>query len=242
MAQIEIREIEKIKLKDPIIIEGFPGIGMIGTIAANYLAEKLEMQLVGYIASPQFPPIAAIHDFRPVSPARIYASEKYNIIALFSELVIPAEIVFDLSNKIIDWAQSKGAVAIYSLAGIATENPEDKIYAITSTKEMTEKLSRLKIELVREGATQGVSGVLIAECAARKFPAANLMIQTNTPLDPKGAAALIDKLAPIIGIKIDTAPLVAEGEKVQARMKEAMQRIQAVGKNYQDLETQKPYG
>ena len=188
--KVEIKEIAKAKLKSPVIIEGFPGIGMLGTIGTAYLAEKMEMKLIGYFASSHFPPIAAIHDYTPVFPARIYASEKNNVIALFSEFVIPADIVYLLSQKIIEFAREKKASAIISMAGIGSENPTDQLYGIASTPQMAEKIKAAGIQLVKEGATQGVSGVLIAECAAEKFPAANLMAQTSAPLDPAASARL----------------------------------------------------
>jgi len=242
MPRVEIKEIEETRLKKPIIVEGFPGIGMVGTISASYLAEKLDMKLIGYLASNLFPPIAAIHEYKPVSPARIYASEKLNIIVLFSEFVIPSEIVFPLSEKIIEWAKKKNAAAIYSLAGIAAENPVEKIYGIASTPAMGETLKTKGIELIREGATQGVSGVLIAECASQQFPAANLMIQTNEPLDPKGSARLIAKLSELIGVKIETRALVTEGEKVEARMRDALDKMKKMHAGYTELEKSPMYG
>ena len=239
---IEIRELEKIKLDKPVIVEGFPGIGMVGTISASFLAEKMGMKLVGYLASNKFPPIAAIHDYVPVSPARIYASEKHNLIVLYSEFVIPADVVFALSEKIISWAQEKKASAIYSLAGIATPEPNDKIYGIASTKKVADFLKTKGIEPIKEGATQGVSGVLIAECAAKKFPAANIMIQTNAALDPRGSARLLDKLADITGVKVDTSSLLKEGKEVEEKMKQAMEKMQSLHKDYKEMEISPMYG
>ena len=34
----------KIKLKNPILIAGFPGPGLVGSISINYLIKQLEMQ------------------------------------------------------------------------------------------------------------------------------------------------------------------------------------------------------
>ncbi|MBI5228530.1 proteasome assembly chaperone family protein [Candidatus Micrarchaeota archaeon] len=242
MTRVQIKEIEKIKLKDPIIIEGFPGIGMVGTIGASYLSEKLDMKLAGYLASTHFPPIAVIHNYRPVSPARIYVSEKFNLIVLFSEFVIPAEIVFPLSEEIISWAKLKKAKGIYSLAGIASDNPPDKIFAIASTEKMADSLKKIGVELIREGATQGVSGVLVAECAAQRFPAANIMVQTNVPLDPKGSARLLNKLSEIIGVKIDTKALETEGDKIEEKMKEALDKMKSLHAHYQEMEQSPMYG
>jgi len=240
--KVEIRMVEKLKLKNPIIIEGFPGIGMIGTIGASYLAEKLDMKLVGYFVSAKFPPIAAIHNYKPVSPARIYASEKHNLIVLFSEFVIPAETVFALSQELLSFAKASKASIIYSLAGVASQQPDDKFYGIASTPKVAEQLKSGGIELIREGATQGVSGVLIAECASESFPAANIMVQTAAPLDPKGAARLLDKLSQLIALHVDTKELIVRGQQVESRLKDALSKMQAMHKDYKGLEENPMYG
>ncbi len=240
--KVEIKEIEKAKLKNPVIIEGFPGIGMVGTISSSYLAEHMQLKLIGYFASSHFPPIASIHNYVPVSPARIYASEKHDLIILFSEFIIPAEIVYALSEKIIEFAKEKKARAIYSLAGIATEQPNDKIYGIVSTPEMAKILGTKGIELIKEGATQGVSGVLIAQCASEKIPAANLMVQTALPLDPAGSARLLNKLSEVTGIPFDTKELTAEGQKIEERMKAAMDKMKDMHKSYEQFAGNPMYG
>lgn len=239
--RVEIKEVAPIKLSKPLIIEGFPGIGMVGTISASFLAEKLGMTLIGYFASSHFPPIAAIHDYKPVSPARIYASEKHNLIVLFSEFVVPAEIVYPLSQEIIKFAKQKKARAIYSLAAVATQAPTDKFHGIASTPETSEILKKHGIELIKEGATQGVSGVLIAECAAQGFSAANLLVETANPLDPRASARLLDKLGEIIDVRIDTKPLVQEGKKIEAKMRDALEKMKALHEDYKTREENPMY-
>ncbi len=239
---LSLRIVDKPKLKNPIIIEGFPGIGMIGTIASSYLAEQLGMKLIGYFSSPHFPPIAAIHDYVPVSPARIYASEEHDLVVIFSELVIPAPLVIPLSEQIINFAEKNNAKAIYSYAGIASQTPDDKTYVITSTKKLAEDMRKRKFEPVKEGATQGVSGVLIAECAAAKFPAVNFMVQTASPLDPRAAAKLIDKTLQLLDIQLDTRPLVQEAEKVESKLKEAMDKMKQMHSDYSKMQTNPMYG
>ena len=239
---VEIKQVESFKLKNPIVIEGFPGIGMLGTISASYLAEKLDMKLVGYFASSHFPPIAAIHNYKPVSPARIYASEKYNMLVLFSEFVIPANIVFPLSQTILEFAKKNKASMIYSLAGVASPAPDAKIYGIASTAEIGARLKKSGVELISEGATQGVSGVLVAECCSEKFPAANLMAQTSQPLDPRSAARLLDKLSQVAEIKIETRDLILQAEKVEMRVREAMEKMKAMQQSYDQMQENPMYG
>lgn len=239
---VQINEIEKFSLKNPLLIEGFPGIGMIGPIAASYMANRPQMKLVGYISSTHFPPIAAIHDYKPVSPARIYASEEENLMVVFSEFVIPADVVLPLAQELIKFARVKKAKAIYSLAGIAVETPAAGVHGIASTQEMRDSLKSSGVDLIKEGATQGVSGVLIAECAAQKFPAANLMVETNKPLDPVGSARLLDFIGKITGLKVDTQPLVKEGKQVEQSMKDAMQKMQTMHEDYKQMQQNPMYG
>jgi uncharacterized protein len=241
MPRVEIKEIESPSLRNPVVVEGFPGVGMVGTIAASYMAEKLKMKLVGYLASNLFPPIAAIHNYVPVSPARIYASEEHDLIVIFSEFVIPAEIVYPLAQEIVKWAKAKNAKAIYSLAAIGSEQPTGNFYGISSTPEMADQLKGKGVELIREGATQGVSGMLIAECAWQKVQAANLMIQTSLPLDLQGAARLLEKLGELIKMKIDTAELIAEGERIEKRMKATLAQVQEMHRDYKEMERRKTY-
>lgn len=238
---MQLKMIKNPKLKNPILIEGFPGIGMIGTITTGYISEKLEMDLIGYFSSPQFPPIAAVHNYAPVSPARVYASEKHNLIILMSEFVIPATTVTLLSEKIIELAKKQKASAIYSLAGIATSEPDDKFYAICSTKKMKTDLELQKFEVIKEGAAQGVSGVLIAEAAAEQIPAANLMVQTNQAMDPEAAARLLDKILPLTRIQtsqLNTDELHEEGKKFQVKLQETMTKLQEMHQNYNQMQAQ----
>ncbi len=237
-----IRESEKVSLKKPVIIEGFPGIGMVGTICASYMAEKLQMQFVGSLHSSHFPPISAIHDYKPVSPARIYASKKHNLIVLFSEFVIPAECVYPLSSAILDFAKAKKASAIYSLAGIAVPEPNDTLYGIASTPALGASLKKSGFDLIKEGATQGVSGVLIAECSERKFPAANLLVQTSTPLDPRASAKLLDKISSLLSLDLDTSDLLKQAGKVEERMRDSMEKMKDLHANYKQLEQNPMYG
>ncbi len=232
---VSIEEFSTLKLKNPIIIEGFPGIGMIGTISTSYLAEKLDMTLIGQINSTHFPPIASIHDYKPMSPARIYASEKYNTIVLFSEFVIPSEIVFSLSEEILNYAKKKKASAIYSFAGMGSDKPDGKIYSISSTAETGQSLRKAGSELIREGATQGVSGVLLIQCAIEKFPAANLLIQTSSALDPKGSAKLLEFYSRLSGVTIDTKELIFEGSKIENKLKDSLEKMQSMHQSYKEM-------
>ena len=52
----------KPELEKPIVIEGLPGIGNVGKIAADYLASALNAKRFASIYSPDFPPQVLINE------------------------------------------------------------------------------------------------------------------------------------------------------------------------------------
>ena len=62
--EIKLRE----KPQGCTIIEGFPGLGLIGTIATEYLIKHLDAKSIGYIWSEDFSPIATVHDSKVIQP------------------------------------------------------------------------------------------------------------------------------------------------------------------------------
>jgi uncharacterized protein len=52
----------KQKPKGPIVISGFPGIGMVGAIAAEFLIQHLGTKQIGKIILDKNPPLVAIHE------------------------------------------------------------------------------------------------------------------------------------------------------------------------------------
>ena len=47
----------------PTIIEGFPGFGLVGTIAVEYLLDHLDVEPIGRIEIEESPPMVANHFF-----------------------------------------------------------------------------------------------------------------------------------------------------------------------------------
>src|SRR3989338_7243565 len=72
------------KPKNPIIIEGFPGFGLVGTIATEFLIEHLKCEQIGKYYFDDLPATIAIHDGKVVDPIGIFYNKKYNIAIIHS--------------------------------------------------------------------------------------------------------------------------------------------------------------
>ncbi|EQD61994.1 protein containing DUF75, partial [mine drainage metagenome] len=51
-----IQTLEKVTLRNPILVEGLPGVGNVGKLAADYLREQLKAKPLATIYSKFFPP------------------------------------------------------------------------------------------------------------------------------------------------------------------------------------------
>lgn len=228
-SKTEIRITKKENLTNYTLIEGFPGIGLVGTIASGYLVEKRKMRAIGYVYSDRFPPMTTIHKGKPHFPARIYKDPKGSFCVLLAEFVIPAIIVYDLSRSILDFANQYKLKQIVSLAGMTSPKPETqrKVYGIASNDEMSAYLKKKNVTLIKEGITTGVSGVLMAKCAIRNFPAVSLLAEAKRGYpDPRAAAAVLDKLNELVGIKVDTKELLKEATNIESKMNTLLKQLQ----------------
>lgn len=230
----EIVLTKKVNLRDYTLIEGFPGIGLVGTIAAGYIVEKRKMEPIGYISSDKFPPMTTIHQGRPYFPARIYRDKRGDFCVLFAEFVVPASSVNDLSSLILQFAKQKGIKQIVSLAGMSSQKEGGTdIFAIASNDETANYLKNKRVKMIQEGVTTGVSGVLLAKCAADNFPAFSLLAESKSGYpDPRASATLVEKLDGLLGLKIDIKSLLAEAGMIETKMRKMLERVKKEGGAY----------
>lgn len=239
--RVDIVLTKKTSLKGYTLVEGFPGIGLVGTIAAGYLVERRKMEPIGYLHSREFPPMATIHSGIPYFPARMYRDPKEKICVLFAEFIVPANLVNDLATSIVRFAKEQGISEIVSLAGMSTAVPTGKTYGIASSEKMSRRISEGGVELIKEGITTGVSGVLIATCAAEGFPAMSLLSEARQGYpDPRAAAELLKKFSEIAGVKVDTKALLEEASQVEDKMRKLLDQVKKVKDKYEKAEVEYP--
>ena len=77
-----------IKLKNPLLIAGFPGPGLVGSISINYIIKKLDMQQIFCFESEFIVPGVIFMDGKLHHPFRIYSNVDGTICALVCEAPI----------------------------------------------------------------------------------------------------------------------------------------------------------
>jgi len=225
--EVEICDFEENDLKGAIVIAGFPSIGLVSTIAANYLIDALNLNQIGCINSSQFPALSVVHTGEPLSPVRIYAgnhSHGGKIVVFVSEFKPKPNLINSISEAIMKWARDKECKILISPEGMVVEgkNTEEATvdaYAIGSTENARNMLSKKDIAQFKNGIIAGVSGVLLNRGKQANFDVISILAEAhpNYP-DAKAAAAAINVMALIMGVEINVTPLYEESERIEKQL------------------------
>jgi len=240
---INIYEFKRKDLRNATIIDGFPSVGLVSSIAANYLIKILEMEQIGIMDSPQFPTVSLIRDTKPLSPVRIYAGEKGKkgdqIVAFISEFQAPPNLIRPIAKTLVDWAIEQKCRMIVSPEGLVVD-PElresaqisDVVFGIASTVRARELLKQHEIQSFEEGVISGVAGILLNEGRKRDFDVVTLLAEAHPDFPDAKAAALvleaIDRI--LLGIEFDAQPLFEEAQRIEDHIKE-IRKQPVVGKD-----------
>ncbi len=225
---VYICDFEEIDLKDATVIAGFPSIGLVSTIAANYLIDALNLKQIGCVTSPQFPALSVVHTGEPLSPVRIYAGNSPRagkIVVFVSEFKPKPNLINSISEVIMKWANSNKCRLLISPEGMVVEGKLDgeegnlDAYAIGSTETARNTLIVKNIPQFKNGIIAGVSGVLLNLGKQNKFDVISILAEAhpNYP-DAKAAAAAINVMALIMGIDINVTPLYEESERIEKQL------------------------
>lgn len=240
---IRIYEFKRKDLRNATIIDGFPSVGLVSSIAANYLIKILEMEQIGIMDSSQFPTVSLIRDSKPLSPVRIYAGEKGKkgdqIVAFISEFQAPPNLVRPIARTLVNWAVEQKCRMIVSPEGLVVD-PElresaeisDVVFGIASTVRTRELLKQHQIQSFEEGVISGVAGVLLNEGRKRDFDVVTLLAEAHPDFpDAKAAAIVLEAIDRILlGIEFDAKPLFEEAQRIEDHIREIRKQA-VVGKD-----------
>jgi uncharacterized protein (TIGR00161 family) len=217
---------DNIKLKNPVLIVGMPSPGLVGTIAGVHLTQKNKFELVGYMTSDTFAPVAAIHDYTLLPPVRVMASEELNIVFVISEINIPVSASNKVGDAIIEVAKKFNVKEIAVLS--STSDEKKGLYHVTSTKELETTLrTELGSKTLQEGALGGVGSLVLMKGKAANIPTYSLIaVQEFGVVDPNASAALLKALSKLYEFKVDIKELIDEAKAMQkAAEKEFSQEV-----------------
>jgi len=230
----------KKKINNPLFIVGFQGVGMVGTLASQHLADALNCELIGHIESEYLPPIAILNDSTLSYPIRIYFHKKENIVIISSEVPVSSEFAYEMSHDIIDLMNKFKANKIIVLEGLVTkaEQPNhSKIFGVPTNEKIKKYLDENKVEVIANGAILGVAGSVLLSSIQNGFTGYALMAESHMNLpDASAASAILKKLSEILKFGINTKELDKKGLDVDKKVKDIMASLSRFKKSDKESE------
>ncbi len=234
MKKTVIEKITEVKLKDPVLIEGLPGLGMVGRIATRYLVRQLNAKHLAKLYSPHFPYYVLVNQEGSVRLLHCLFSYwknetgKHDLIFLTGDSQAQTiEGQYDVADSILDFAEKYGVKTVITIGGYRKEAEEKpKVVAVsTDSALLNEALKAEAIASPSGNPIVGTAGLLLGLAKFRKMRALCLLGETSGYLpDPKAAKGVLAVLQKILEIKIDSSGIDKEIERAR-KIIERMKKI-----------------
>jgi len=202
---------------------GFPGSGLVGTIALQYLVDQMEFDLVGTMTSRYFPPLAMMNKGVINDPVRLYT--KNNIAAIVADIPIHPMICYEISNGILDWLEPFKPKEVLTIAGIVTNEPEKRVFGVATTPEALKRIEEHTLVLPI-GSISGIASSILTGCKIRGIPGYGLLGETVNAPDPRSSAATIEVLNKMYNLGLDVKPLLEQAEEIEQSMHKLSEEVQ----------------
>jgi uncharacterized protein len=218
---IKISMFKKADLRGATVIDGFPSVGLVSSIVANYIVKVLNLEQIGVLDSEFFPALSLVRRGEPLDTVRIYAGQRVGtesshdqIVVFISEFQPPPNLIRSIAGAMLDWVQAEKCKVLYSPEGLVIERegqpaeggipdegmaekvpvapPKDiETYGIASTHVGRKLLEDNNIKLFQEGVITGMAGVLLNEGRRRDFEVISLLAEANPAYPDARAAAKV---------------------------------------------------
>ena len=122
---ITIADLNNLKKDRTILIAGFPGPGLVGSISTSYIIDKLEMYQIAFVESHYISPGVIFIDGKLRHPFRLYANKEGNVCVLVCEAPIMMDGIHFVLDAVMDWAMKNSIEEVMILDGIPVQGIPD---------------------------------------------------------------------------------------------------------------------
>ncbi len=229
-----IREVLSPKLKNPIFIAAWPGMGEVAYRTAFFLREVLELKMFAKLEAKEFfKPSAVFVDKGvvelPSLPAGIFyygkAKNLPDIILFLGEAQPPLEYAEDISLVIINFVKKYKAKFIFTFA--AKPEPIDhhapsSVWLAVSHQELLKDFARFSLKVLAQGQISGLNGIVLGiakkkglkgVCLLGEIPFYTVQIE-----NPKACMAILSVLSQYLRLNLNLSPLEERARFIQEEM------------------------
>jgi uncharacterized protein len=195
-----LRKLSNPTLENPIFIQGLPGFGNVGRIAAHLLIKFCEAKLFAELYSPSFP------DYISINAKGICHLPKYdfyhaqiennNLIIMTGEIQPSFDDVvahYVVCEEVVDFAIACGCKFMITMGGVPITEDKAQVYIAATNPKLAAEFMEKGAVIYSKGRIVGGTGLTLALAKERKLDGVSLLGTTTGFKADKGAGFLVFK-------------------------------------------------
>jgi uncharacterized protein (TIGR00162 family) len=226
MKETYIKELHQIQPGNPVLIEGLPGLGLVGKIAMRYLIKQLKAQKVAYLYSPHFPYFVLVNkkgNVRLLRGTFYYwknPKEGANDLILFTgdSQSQTIEGQYEITDCLLNYAEKNKVHNLVTIGGYRMETKDKpKVFVAATSKDLLDKSVVAGASLSFSGSPiVGTAGLILGVSKFKKIDAVCLLGETRGYIpDPLAAKSVLEILKGTFNFDVDLNGLDEEIDRAE---------------------------
>lgn len=233
MKETYIKELEQIESTNPVLIEGLPGLGLVGKIAIRYLIKQLNAKRIAHLYSPHFPYFVLVNKKGNVRLLRgtfyFWKNPKGTNDLIFFTGDSQSQTIegqYEIADSMLNFSQKHGVKTIVTIGGYRMEAKEKpKVYIAATSKDVLDKAIQSGATLSSSGSPiVGTAGLILGLSRFKKINAICLLGETRGYLpDPLAAKSVLEVLKSAFDFELDLSGLdkeIAKADTMVTRLQQ----------------------
>jgi len=232
MKETYIKELQQVQSANPVLIEGLPGLGLVGKIVMRYLIKQLKAQKIAYLYSPHFPYFILVNkkgNIRLLRGSFYYwknPNEGANDLILFTgdSQSQTLEGQYEITDCLLSYAEKNKVHTIVTIGGYRMETKDKpKVFVAATSKDVIDKTVSAGASLSVSGSPiVGTAGLILGLSKFKKIDALCLLGETRGYIpDPLAAKSVLEVLKNTFNFDVDLTGLdeeIIRAEKMVTRL------------------------
>ena len=200
MDKLYLREMFNPALENPVFVQGLPGFGNVGRIAAHLLIKFCEAKPFAELYSPSFPDYVSISTkgIAHLPKYEFYAApmEKNNLVIMTGEIQPSFDDVlahYQVCSNIVDFVEKLGCHFIVTMGGVPLTEDKAKVYIAATSSRLATEFKEKGATIYGKGRIVGGTGLTLALAKERNLDGVCLLGSTTGFKADRGAAFLVFK-------------------------------------------------
>jgi len=226
-----IQEFAQVEPNNPILIEGLPGLGLVGKIAIRYLIKNLKAKKFAHLYSPHFPYFVLVNKKGSVRLLRgafyFWKNENgSNDLILFTgdSQSQTIEGQYEIADRMLDFSQKYNVKTIVTIGGYRMEaKDKPNVFVAATSQELLDRALDAGAAVSNSGSPiVGTAGLILGLARFKKIGALCLLGETRGYLpDPLAARSVLEVLKSAFNFEVDLTGLneeIAKAETMVTRL------------------------